>query len=142
MKHSCQHGFLVLEILIAGIILTASIAATMYLFRMGYDYLEKANQVNVLSSKLVQAAGLLRSLDMEKKSGVEDMGDDVTLKWEAQLLGSARPIKGGGEYAVISIYELFLYRVNFSLAYQNTSRDYQTNVFRYKPLYFPGTAPP
>jgi len=142
MKHARQHGFLVLEILIAGLILTASIAATMYLFRMGYDYLEKANQINVLSSKLVQATGLLKALEMEKKSGVEDMGDDVTLKWQAQLLGSARPIKGGGEYALTSIHELFLYRVNFSLAYQNMSRDYQVNVFRHKPLYFPGTEPP
>jgi hypothetical protein len=142
MKHARQHGFLVLEILIAGLILTASIAATMYLFRMGYDYLEKANQINVLSSKLIQASGLLKALEMEKKSGVEDMGDDVTLKWEAQLLGSGRPIKGGGEFAVVSIYELFLYKVNFSLAYENTSRDYQINVFRYKPLYVPGVAPP
>jgi hypothetical protein len=137
-----QQGFLVLEILIAGLILTASIAATMYLFRMGYDYLEKANRSNVLSSKLVQAAGLLKTLEMEKKSGVEDMGDDVNLKWAARLLGSSRPTKGGGEFAVTSIHELFLYRVDFSLVYQNTSRDYQINVFRYKPLYFPGTAAP
>jgi len=142
MKHERQHGFLVLEILIAGLILTASIAATMYLFRMGYDYLDKANQINVLSSKLMQASGLLKALEMEKKSGVEDMGDDVTLKWEAQLLGSGRPIKGLGESSAASFYELFLYRVNFSLAYQNTSRDYQVNVFRYKQLSSPGVAPP
>jgi len=141
MKHARQHGFLVLEILIAGLILTASIAATMYLFRMGYDYLDKANQINVLSSKLMQASGLLKALELEKKSGVEDMGDDVTLTWEAQLLGSAKPIKGGGEYAATSIHELFLYRVNFSLAYHNASRGYQINVFRYKPLYSPGAEP-
>lgn len=142
MKLARQHGFLVLEILIAGLILTASIAATMYLFRMGYDYLDKANQINVLSSKLMQASGLLKALEMEKKSGVEDMGDDVTLKWEAQLLGSRRPIKGGGESAMASFYELFLYKVNFSLAYQNTNRDYQVNVFRYKQLSSPGVEPP
>ena len=41
MKISHQRGFLVLEILIAGLILTASIAATMYLFRMGYEYLRE-----------------------------------------------------------------------------------------------------
>ena len=66
MKHARQLGFLVLEILIAGLILTASIAATMYLFRMGYNYLDKANQINVLSSKLIQASGLLKTLEMEK----------------------------------------------------------------------------
>jgi hypothetical protein len=139
MKHLHQKGFLVLEILIAGLILTASIAATMYLFRMGYEYLEKVNQSNVLSSKLLQAGGLLRTLEMENKSGVEEMGDDVTMKWEARLLGSARPIKGVDEFAVMSYHVLILYRVNFSLAYQNTSRDYQVNVFRYKPLSAPGT---
>lgn len=142
MKYSHQQGFLVLEILIAGLILTASIATTMYLFRMGYDYLEKVNRSNVLSSKLLQASGLLRTLEMEKKSGVEDMGDDVTMKWEARLLGSAKPIKGGGEFAVTSIHELFLYRVDFSLVYQNTSKEYQINVFRYKPLYSTGTVAP
>jgi hypothetical protein len=93
----------------------------------------------VLSSKLLQAGGLLRTLEMENKSGVEEMGDDVTMKWEARLLGSARPIKGVDEFAVMSYHVLILYRVNFSLAYQNTSRDYQVNVFRYKPLSAPGT---
>jgi len=142
MKRGHQKGFLVLEILIAGLILTASIAATMYLFRMGYDYLEKVNQSNVLSAKLLHASGLLRTLEMEKKSGVEDMGGDVTMKWEARLLGSAKPIKGGGEFAVTSIHELFIYRVDFSLAYQNTSREYQINVFKYKPLYSTGITSP
>jgi len=137
MKHADQRGFLVLEILIAGLILTASIAATMYLFRMGYEYLEKANQSNVLSSKLVQASGLLRTLDLEKKSGMEDIGDGVTLKWEANLLGSSKPTRGEGEFVVTSIHELFLYKVKFSLAYQNAGREYQINVFRFKPLYSP-----
>ncbi|MBP1713304.1 MAG: putative rane protein [Deltaproteobacteria bacterium] len=50
-------GFIVIEILIAGLILTSSIAATMYLFRMGFEYLERANQSNVLASKLTQATG-------------------------------------------------------------------------------------
>jgi Tfp pilus assembly protein PilV len=51
MEHRVNQpkGFLVLEILIAGLILTASIAATMYLFRVGTLYLEKVNQSNMLS---------------------------------------------------------------------------------------------
>jgi len=142
MKKERERGFLVLEILIAGLILTASIAATMYLFRMGYNYLEKANRSNVLSSKLVQAAGLLKTLEMGGKSGVEDMGNGVTMKWTARLLGSSTPTKGGGEFAVTSIHQLFLYRVDFSLVYQDVIRDYHINVFRYKPLYSPGTAAP
>ena len=42
-----EKGFLVLEVLIAGLILTASIAASMYLFKMGFANLERANNSNV-----------------------------------------------------------------------------------------------
>jgi len=136
-----QQGFIVLDILIAGLILTSSIAATMYLFRMGFDYLERANQSNVLSSKLTQAAGLIRTLDLQKNSGEEDLGDDVTLKWKSQLLGFSKPIKGEGEMTIQSIHELFLYRVDFSLQYKGNIREYQINVLRYKPLYSPEEVP-
>jgi len=136
-----QQGFIVLDILIAGLILTSSIAATMYLFRMGFDYLERANQSNVLSSKLTQAAGLIRTLDLQKNLGEEDLGDDVTLKWKSQLLGSSKPIKGEGEMTIQSIHELLLYRVDFSLQYKGNIREYQINVFRYKPLYSPEEVP-
>jgi len=134
-------GFLVLEILIAGLILTASIAATMYLFRMGYEYLEKANVSNVLSEKLIQAAGLVRTQELEKKSGTEDMGNGVTLNWEAKLLGSTRPIKGEAEFSIPSLHELLLYQVDFSLNYKGITRGYQINVFRYRPLYSPEEIP-
>ncbi len=134
MRNHQKEGFIVVEIMIAGLILTASIAATMYLFRMGFEYLERANQSNVLSSKLTQATGLIRTLDMEKKSGEEDLGESVTLKWEARLLGSSRPMKGQAEFAVPSVHELFLYRVLFSLNYKGKVEEYKVNVFRYKPL--------
>jgi len=137
MKNHQNKGFIVLDILIAGLILTASIAATMYLFRMGFDYLERANQSNVLSSKLTQATGLIRTLELEKKSGEEDIGEGVTLKWNAQLLGSSRPTKGDADFSVQSIHELLLYRLFFSLNYKGLIREYQINVFRYKPLYAP-----
>jgi len=133
-KHQ-QKGFIVVEILIAGLILTTSIAATMYLFRMGFDYLERTHQSNVLSSKLTQAAGLIRTLDLQKNSGEEDIGEGITLKWKAQLLGSSRPIKGEGEFTTRSLHELLLYRVFFSLNYKGGVREYQVNVFKYKPLY-------
>jgi hypothetical protein len=141
MARTRCNGFIVLEILIAGLILTSSIAATMYLFRMGFDYLERANQSNLLSSKLTQAAGLIRTLDMQKSSGEEDIGEGVTLKWEARLLARSRPIKGGGEFPMPSLHELFLYRVNFSLNYKDNVRKYQTDVFKYKPLYSPEEIP-
>lgn len=138
MGDNQKNGFIVLDILISGLILTSSIAATMYLFRMGFDYLERANQSNLLSSKITQATGLLRTLDMQKSSGEEDIGEGVILKWEARLLSASRPIKGWAEFSVPSLHELLLYRVNFSLNYKGNVREYQLNVFRYKPLQSPG----
>ncbi len=140
MRNRPARGFIVVEVMIAGLILTASIAATMYLFRMGFDYLERANQSNVLSSKLAQAAALIRNLDMERKSGEEDLGEGVILKWNAQLLGSSKPVKKGAELTISSMHELFLYRVALSLSYKGIVQEYKINVFRSKPLYEPRQA--
>jgi len=134
VKNERQRGFLVLEILICGLILTASIAATMYMFSLGYGYLEKTRQSNILSSKLIQASGLLKTLDLDRKSGTEEIGEGVTLKWQARLLISSRPSYGEGEFSVQSLHELRIYRVDLSMNYQGMIRDYQINVFRYKPL--------
>jgi len=125
-------GFLVLEILIAGLILTSGIAATMYLFRMGFEHLERAKVSNTLSAKLVQATGLIQSLDLEQKKGTEDMGDGVSLQWEAGLLNSVRPISADGKGLSTSLYELFLYQVKFNLSFQGVSRDSSIHVFKYK----------
>lgn len=129
-----ERGFLVLEILIAGLILTASIAAAMYLFQLGYGYLEKTKKSNMLSAKLIQAQSLLKTLSLDRKSGTEDMGEGVTLKWQAKLLNSSRPKIGEGESAVQSMHDLFIYQVDFTTQYKDLVRDYRINVFRYIPL--------
>jgi hypothetical protein len=136
-----EKGFIVIEILIAGLILTASIAATMYLFRMGFEHLERANQSNILASKLTQATGLFDTLDLQKKSGEEDIGEGIKLKWDARLLRSSKPIRGEGEFSIPSFHELLLYRVDFSLRGKETVREYQIHVFRYQPLFSFGEAP-
>lgn len=134
-KFRRQRGFLVLEILIAGLILTASIAVTMYMFRLGYGYLEKTRQSNVLSSNLIQAAGLFKVIDLDRKSGKEEMGNGVTLNWEARLLKSSRPSYIGDDGLVShSQHEFRLYRVNLTMNYQGMIRDYQLDVFKNKPL--------
>nr|CBX27912.1 hypothetical protein N47_G32360 [uncultured Desulfobacterium sp.] len=132
-----EKGFLVLEILIAGLILTAGIATTMYLFRIGYTYLEQARKSNILSSKLIQTSGLFKSLDLNQKTGTEDLGDGVNLTWEAKLLETSRPVQTYGDNPASSLHELYLYEVDFSLSYQDVKRDYIVNVFRYKPLFSP-----
>jgi len=137
MKNNQKKGFIVVEILIAGLILTTSIAATMYLFRTGFEHLERANQSNLLSSKLAQASGLIKTLDLARASGEEDLGDGVMLTWKAKLQCSSRPVKGEGEFAVPSLHELHLYRVHLTLTYQRIVREYEINAFRYRSLYAP-----
>ena len=125
-------GFLVLEILIAGLILTSGIAATMYLFRMGFEYLEKARISNTLSSKLIQASGLIRTLDLDRKAGTEDLGGGVSLQWNARPLSSVTPVASADSGKITSLYDLSLYEVQFNLSFQGVQRDYQIHVFRYK----------
>ncbi|OPY78784.1 MAG: hypothetical protein A4E70_02321 [Syntrophus sp. PtaU1.Bin005] len=106
----------------------------MYLFRMGFEHLEKARISNTLSAKLVQATGLIRSLDLEKVSGTEEMGEGVTLKWNAGVLSSMMPVSAEKKEASSFLYHLLLYQVEFTLSAQGVSRDYSMHVLRYKAL--------
>ncbi len=132
-----EKGFLVLEMLIAGLILTSSIAATMYLFRMGFEHLERINTSNTLSSKLPQVISFVKALDIGDKSGEADMGDNVWLVWNARLVDKSRPIFDTGEMMVPSMHELFIYRIDFVLSYRKVSREYGLNVFKYKTMVSP-----
>jgi len=134
-------GFLVLEVLIAGLILTASIASAMYLFRMGFDHMERVNRVNLLSAKLLQAGSLLKIVELERKAGTEDLGDGVIMKWKARLLAGdkqpERKIDSPDGVLVRQNYshDLFLYRVDFFLDYKGSTREYSIHVFRSRSLY-------
>jgi len=131
-------GFLVLEILIAGLILTSGIAATMYLFRMGLEHLEKAKISNTLSTKLIQVSGLMQTLDLGKKGGIEEMGDGVNLVWDARRLASVQPIATAATGKISkSSYELSLYKVHFTLSLQGVVREYSLSVFRFNSLASP-----
>lgn len=116
-------GFLVLEVLIACLILTSAVAASMYLFRTGFEHLDRASASNAISAKLPQAISLMRTRDLtQKRSGIEDMGDDVTLEWTAKLADSSTVGAGG--------YRFFLYSIQMKLVYKKTSREYDLNVLR------------
>jgi hypothetical protein len=142
MRQVNSRGFLVLEVLIAGLILTASIASAMYLFRMGLDHMERVNQVNLLSAKLLQAGSLLKIIELERQSGTEDLGDGVIMKWEAHLLARNNTAREGMTYSSgvtakrNSSHDLFLYRVDFRLEFQGSMREYHIHVFRSRPLYW------
>lgn len=128
-----EKGFLVLEVLIAGLILTASVAATMYLFRIGAEGLERANQSNLLSSRLPQAVNLIKSLELNSKQGSEELGDGILMTWKSRLLEKVIPEIITQEGNQKGIHELYLYQVDFDLANrEGTKREYKLNVFRYK----------
>ncbi len=126
-------GFLILEVMVASLILTAGVAATMYLFRMGFQYLEHAKDSNLLSSKLPQVVNYMKVLDMDVKSGTEDMGDNVIMHWDAKLLETVRPsVETGGSFQskVPSSFNLYLYKVSVRLDHNKFDREYEINVFR------------
>lgn len=142
MRGKNSRGFLVLEVLIAGLILTASIASAMYLFRMGFDHMERVNNVNLLSAKLLQAGSLLKIMELERQSGAEDLGDGVMMKWEAHLIARNNQNEPGtNSFSGVAVkrnssHDLFLYRVDFLLEFKGSMRGYHINVFRSRPLYW------
>ena len=125
-----ENGFLILEVLIASLIITASVAATMYLFRTGFANLERVNDSNVVSAKLPEAVNLLKTFDMDQKNGTEDMGDDVTLQWESKLIEKTRPVFDSPEGPVQSPFELYIYKVKLAIYYKSLKREYSINVLR------------
>jgi hypothetical protein len=137
MKKSCDKGFLVLDVLIAGVVLASCIAATMYLFRVGFDSLERANRLNLISEKALHGASMLRTFIAERPTGEEDLGEGVILRWQSRLIGRSQPRKTDKtdvDSLVLPMHELMLYRVDFSLNYRGYERSYQEDVFRYRPL--------
>jgi hypothetical protein len=131
-----REGSITLDVLIAGMVLTAGIAAGMYLFRLGFQYLERANAANTMALKISQVPALLRTLDLSKESGVEDLGEGVSLRWTSKLIAKSRPEKIA-ETKIPSIHELYLYEVTLNLEYKGTTRTYKIHVFRSKTLVSP-----
>ncbi|MEO5360322.1 MAG: hypothetical protein H7843_07715 [Nitrospirota bacterium] len=129
-KHDREDGFLVIEILIAGLILTASIASTMYLFRIGFESLARVKGSNIISSKVPQAVNYLRAFAVKSAHGKGSLGDGVDISWDTELQRQGTPsilINAPTQY------DIYLYRVDFKLTYDTLSRDYRIVLFKYKP---------
>ncbi|MBF0463917.1 MAG: hypothetical protein HQK88_01975 [Nitrospirae bacterium] len=127
-KQLQNNGFLVIEILISGLILTASIAASMYLFRIGYESLSRAQDSNMISAKMPEIIDFLKNADLAETKTSVDMGDDVILTWRAT------PIRQGKPSLIINPikdYSLTLYRIEFGVTYNRLGREYTLNVLRY-----------
>lgn len=128
-------GFIVLDILIAGLILTASIGITLYLFKQGFKYLENTQNFNILISKIPQAISLIKTLDLKKKQGKEDLGNGVILYWKASLIKTSQPMTYIKETPYASLHEIYLYKISLKLIYKNLVKTYQIYYTTFKPLY-------
>ncbi|MBF0459163.1 MAG: prepilin-type N-terminal cleavage/methylation domain-containing protein [Nitrospirae bacterium] len=125
-----QDGFLLIEVLIASLILTASIAATMYLFRIGFQSLQRVKDSNIVSSKVPESINYLRAFAINNVHGTASLGDGVELSWDTELE------RQGSPSILINTqtqYNIFLYKIEFKLTHDTLSRDYRIVLFKYMP---------
>ncbi|MCI4624375.1 MAG: hypothetical protein L3V56_00265 [Candidatus Magnetoovum sp. WYHC-5] len=125
-----EDGFLFIEVLISGLIIATSIAASMYLFRVGFDVLHRAKTSNILASKVPIAVSIVRGGNFIKKKKSYDLGDGVTLKWKSKFIRSDSPIITTGTSS--ETFEVSLYKVTFTLSVDDLSEAFEMNVFNYK----------
>ncbi|MBF0537531.1 MAG: hypothetical protein HQL03_04660 [Nitrospirae bacterium] len=125
-----ERGFLVIEILIASLILTTSIAATMYLFRVGFQTLQQARQSNMVASKVPLAIDYLKASEMRGITSAVELGDGVMMVWKSQPLGESSPTVTPNS---TGLFDIYLYKVGFTLTYETLSRDYELTLFKYRP---------
>ncbi|MBF0316851.1 MAG: hypothetical protein HQL04_01650 [Nitrospirae bacterium] len=125
-----KSGFLVIEILIASLILTASIAATMYLFRVGFKTLQQVRQSNMVASKVPVAINYLKATEMKNIASTAELGEGVTMTWKSIPIGESSPTISPNS---TGLFEISLYKVDFTLTYETLSREYEVTVFKHRP---------
>ncbi|MBF0345577.1 MAG: hypothetical protein HQL06_15285 [Nitrospirae bacterium] len=123
-------GFLVIEILIASLILTTSIAATMYLFRVGFKELQHAKESNMVASKLPVAIDYLKTSEMKGITSTVELGDGVSMIWKSQLLSESAPTVSVNS---AGLYEIYMYKIVFTLTFEKLTRDYEIMLFKHRP---------
>jgi hypothetical protein len=146
-------GFLLIEVLISSMILTSGIAATMYLFRVGYQSLERARQSNLVSSKIPYAVNFLQTDGYADQSGSEQLGDGVVLTWTSRIADRKEPVavqkkkpghvnsndifaalgddSEGLKTSLPKYYTMLLYKVNFTVSYMDLRRDYELETMHF-----------
>ena len=124
-----EGGFLLIELLISAVILTASIAATMMIFRGGFQQLERADHSNGISAILPQIMNRLQRTDLNGKEGEEVLGSGIAFHWDARLESESRSGLFVHELAR-PIHEIFLYKVHVLLTNGDLSREYDVHIFK------------
>ena len=131
-----EGGFLILEVLISGLILTASIAATMMLFRVGYQHLERVDRSNTISEILPQVINLLQTKDLYQDEGEEELGQGVRVVWtvtdriQSTPKVFAMPIEGVSNQWAPSLHHIFLVTYQAKIINGDLVRDYDFHIFR------------
>lgn len=123
-------GFILIEVLIAGIILASCIAASMYLFNVGYSNLGKAESIYLNHSKIPLALNILRF--SERKEGIEDLGDRVILRWKSELL--SKSVATGLKEQKETKFYIYLYKIYFNLDSKNEQKNYEIYVLKYEKM--------
>jgi hypothetical protein len=118
--------------MIAGLIITSSIAATMYLFRVGFDSLQRVNAINEVSSRVPPAVNLLKGVDLSRLKGSENLGGGVTVNWQAEIIAKADQRMGEDGAVEPMLHEISLYRVTFTIVEGDVSRDYEYRTLRHR----------
>lgn len=131
---NASRAFITIDVLIAGMVLVAGIAACMYLFRVGLMNLERANRANLFASKLLQIPATLKATDLERGEGEIDMGDGFLLRYRSRILSSVKPKIETGEGTVPSRFEIVLFEVAFKLIQGDYQKEGLLNVLKTKAL--------
>lgn len=154
-RRAAAGGFLLVEVLISTMILTSGIAATMYLYRVGYESLERVRQSNLVSSKVPYAVNFLQTDGYAAGNGSEELGDGVVLTWKSRIADRRQPASvekkktgkpvdpndffsamgyvddGAPKTSLPEYFTMLLYKVEFTVSYMELRRDYELEVVQF-----------
>lgn len=129
-------GFILLEILVAGVIIVSAMSAVIYLTKLGIEQYEKVENNKKIFSTLPIVIGYLESLsiqDLLNGKGGYDTGYGKLL-WESKLLDSDSPVVDidmtGKE--IHSKFKHYLFKVKISLRFHNYSYENEIYLTKYE----------
>jgi hypothetical protein len=115
-------GFILIEILISGVILALSVASAMYLFKIGYENIGRADDIYIIHSKFPLALNIIKSNLPDKKYGKEFLGDGVELNWKSEPI-SRVALKSNEQN-----FYVYLFKVHFRLLYKEQEKAYEVFI--------------
>jgi hypothetical protein len=115
-------GLILIEILLSGVILALSVASAMYLFKIGYENIGRADEIYILHSKIPLAYNIIKASLPDRKYGKEFLGDEVELDWRADLI-SRVTLK-----SLDQSFNVYLFKVKFRLLYKEQEKAYEVYI--------------